>query len=103
MLGYSVIPGQGVLAVPLLFAGLTLTAIGAGESDLFVYSDGPKAPDQSDSVREVREYLRSLTGFKSVTVMMGQPSFLRSLQFPSLRQSRQTRRPPRTLLLLWQW
>ena len=42
---------------------------GAGESDLFVYSDGPKAPDQSDSVREVREYLRSLTGFKSVTVI----------------------------------
>jgi hypothetical protein len=42
---------------------------GAGESDLFVYSDGPKAPDRGDSVREVREYLRSLTGFKSVTVI----------------------------------
>lgn len=43
--------------------------VGARESDLFVYSDGPKAPDDTDSVHEVREYLRSVTGFKSVSVI----------------------------------
>jgi hypothetical protein len=42
---------------------------GAGESELFVYSDGPKTPDHTDSVGEVREYVRSVTGFKSVTVI----------------------------------
>jgi hypothetical protein len=41
---------------------------GAGESDLFVYSDGPKTPDRADQVHEVRDYLRSVTGFKSVAV-----------------------------------
>jgi hypothetical protein len=42
---------------------------GAGASDLFVYSDGPKTPDRADSVRAVREYLKSVTGFASVTVV----------------------------------
>jgi hypothetical protein len=42
---------------------------GAGESDLFVYSDGPKTPAHAESVGEVREYVRSVTGFKSVTVI----------------------------------
>jgi Glycosyl transferase family 2 len=42
---------------------------GAGDSDLFVYSDGPKTADRDDSVRDVREYLSSVTGFKSVTVI----------------------------------
>ena len=42
---------------------------GAAESDLFIYSDGPKTADRHDSVQAVREYLRSVTGFKSVTVI----------------------------------
>jgi hypothetical protein len=41
---------------------------GAEESDLFVYSDGPKTPDHEESVQTVRDYLNSVTGFKSVTV-----------------------------------
>lgn len=42
---------------------------GAVDSDLVVYSDGPKTADREESVREVREYLRSITGFKSVTLV----------------------------------
>jgi hypothetical protein len=42
---------------------------GARESDLIVYSDGPKTPDRAESVQDVRAYLGSLTGFKSITVV----------------------------------
>lgn len=42
---------------------------GAEESDLFVYSDGPKTGDRDDAVRAVREYLRSVTGFRSVNLV----------------------------------
>jgi len=39
----------------------------AAESDLFIFSDGIK-PDRPDNrVYEVREYLRTIKGFKSVT------------------------------------
>ncbi|MFL5958793.1 MAG: glycosyltransferase family 2 protein [Gaiellaceae bacterium] len=42
---------------------------GARESDLLVYSDGPKTADREESVRAVRDCLRSVAGFKSVTVV----------------------------------
>jgi Glycosyl transferase family 2 len=42
---------------------------GAGESDLFIYSDAPKTDDRSEPVQAVRDYLRSVTGFKSVSVI----------------------------------
>lgn len=42
---------------------------GAGESELVVYSDGPKDADSADSVEAVRDYLRSVAGFRSVTVV----------------------------------
>jgi len=42
---------------------------GAAESDLLVYCDGPKDELGADPVRAVREYVRSTTGFKSVTVI----------------------------------
>ncbi len=41
----------------------------APESDLFIYADGPKKTDHADSVCEVREYIRSIDGFRSVTVV----------------------------------
>jgi hypothetical protein len=41
---------------------------GAAESDLHVYCDGPKSADRAESVRVVREYLRGVTGFRSVTI-----------------------------------
>ena len=41
-----------------------------GKSKLFVYSDGPRDDQQSKSrVARVRQYLRSLTGFRTVTII----------------------------------
>ena len=42
---------------------------GAAESDLFAYSDGAKTADRAGPVRAVREYLKTVNGFKSVTVI----------------------------------
>jgi hypothetical protein len=41
----------------------------ADESDLFVFSDGPRANADSQAVQEVREYIRSITGFHRVTMI----------------------------------
>jgi hypothetical protein len=41
----------------------------AAESDLFIYSDAPKKPEASESVREVREYIRTITGFRSIKIV----------------------------------
>lgn len=40
----------------------------ARETDLYVFSDGPKNSDAEKRVEEVRNYLNKITGFKSVTV-----------------------------------
>lgn len=40
----------------------------AEESDLYVFSDGPKGPNDLNTVLEVRRYLSEIKGFKSVTV-----------------------------------
>lgn len=42
---------------------------GASESDLFAYSDGAKSADRDKAVCAVRQYLRIVSGFKSVTVV----------------------------------
>lgn len=41
----------------------------AKESDLVIYSDAPKRETQADKVREVRQYIRQVDGFKSVTII----------------------------------
>lgn len=41
----------------------------AADSDLIVYSDAPKHAQAADAVQQVREYLRSVTGFRSVTIV----------------------------------
>ena len=41
----------------------------ADASDLIVYSDAPASADQVDGVRETREYIRGIGGFRSVTVV----------------------------------
>jgi GT2 family glycosyltransferase len=41
----------------------------AGESDLFIFSDAPKAPEAAVAVSEVREYIRSISRFKSVSII----------------------------------
>lgn len=40
----------------------------ADASDLFVFSDGPKSEADKDKVRAVRNYLKTVEGFRSVTV-----------------------------------
>ncbi|MEM4235338.1 MAG: glycosyltransferase [Candidatus Methanomethylicaceae archaeon] len=42
--------------------------IGADESDLFIYADGPR-PGQEEKVAQVRKYIREIGGFKTVTII----------------------------------
>jgi len=41
----------------------------AADSELFVFSDGPRSDADSEKVAAVREYLQTITGFKAVTVV----------------------------------
>lgn len=41
----------------------------AKESDLIIYSDAPKNPEAATAVREVREYIRTISGFKTVSII----------------------------------
>lgn len=41
----------------------------AAESDLFIFSDAAKRPEVAESVCRVREYIRTITGFKSITIV----------------------------------
>lgn len=47
----------------------------ASDSDLFIFSDAPKTAAQADAVREVREYVHKITGFKSITVVERETNF----------------------------
>lgn len=41
----------------------------AKESDLVIYSDAPKTPEQTPRVQQVRDYIRTIKGFRSVRVI----------------------------------
>jgi len=41
----------------------------AHQSDLIVYSDGPRIPEARDAVGQVRDYIATIDGFKSVTII----------------------------------
>ncbi|MDP2156825.1 MAG: glycosyltransferase [Nitrospirota bacterium] len=41
----------------------------ARDSDLFIYSDGPKTPSATLKVAEVRAYLKTIEGFRQVTAI----------------------------------
>lgn len=41
----------------------------ADQSDLFIFSDAPRNPDAAEAVRQVRDYISTVDGFKSVTVL----------------------------------
>lgn len=41
----------------------------APETDLFVFSDGPKNEDKVSAVKKNRDYIHTITGFKSVTII----------------------------------
>jgi glycosyltransferase involved in cell wall biosynthesis len=40
----------------------------ANESDLIIFADGAKSDKDASSVQEVREYIHSIIGFKSITI-----------------------------------
>jgi hypothetical protein len=40
----------------------------AADSELFIYSDAAKSPADADAVAKVREYIRSVEGFKNVVI-----------------------------------
>ncbi len=41
----------------------------AGESELFIFSDGPKDDAGREKIEEVRKYIRTVSGFKRVEIM----------------------------------
>lgn len=41
----------------------------ASESDLYIFSDGPSAEEEMEKVLKLREYLKTISGFKSVTII----------------------------------
>jgi len=41
----------------------------AGDSELIVFSDGPKNPQDEPNIDEVRQYIRAINGFRKVTVI----------------------------------
>ena len=41
----------------------------ASRTDLFIYSDGPKTDKVINQVQEIREYLKSIQGFKTITII----------------------------------
>ena len=47
----------------------------APQTDLFVFSDAPKNDRSTDAVSEVRRYIRSIGGFRSVTVIERESNF----------------------------
>lgn len=49
-------------------AALKLNTL-AKQSDIFIYSDGPRSVDQAWAVAEVRKLIADVSGFKSVTVV----------------------------------
>lgn len=47
----------------------------AERSDLFIFADGPKSDKVRNQVNEVRAYLKTITGFKSVTITEREKNF----------------------------
>jgi GT2 family glycosyltransferase len=41
----------------------------AQASDLFIFSDAPKKPEAAETVREVREYIKTISGFGAVSIV----------------------------------
>lgn len=44
----------------------------AAESELYIYSDGPKHMRETEVVNKVRDYISGITGFKNVTIFESQ-------------------------------
>lgn len=47
----------------------------ATDSDLFIFSDAPKIESHETAVREVRQYIRQIDGFRSITILERKTNF----------------------------
>jgi hypothetical protein len=47
----------------------------SGESDLFIYADGPRQPEHEQAVKEVQDYLATITGFKKIEIKKRDKNF----------------------------
>lgn len=47
----------------------------ANKSELFIFSDGPKRDTDEVKVQEVREYIRTVTGFKTISIIEREKNF----------------------------
>lgn len=47
----------------------------AKDSEIFIYSDAPKNQETQEKVKEVREYIRSIQGFKNITIFERERNF----------------------------
>lgn len=47
----------------------------AEQSALYIYSDAPKSPAAEAAVEEVRRYIRTITGFRTVTIIERQKNY----------------------------
>lgn len=47
----------------------------AKDSDLYIYSDAPKTPEAEEKVSEVRKYIHTITGFKSINIIEREKNF----------------------------
>ncbi len=54
----------------------------ADSRDLVIFSDASKSESQFEKVREVRQYIRQISGFKSITIYDG--GLIMAWQNPSL-------------------
>lgn len=41
----------------------------AGDSDLIIFSDAPKVPEAAEAVRGVRKYIKTISGFRTVSIV----------------------------------
>jgi len=48
---------------------------GAKDHDLIVFSDAPRTPDKAQTVEAVRNYLNSISGFRSITIHKRQNNY----------------------------
>ncbi len=47
----------------------------ANESDLYIFSDAPKNEQEFDAVKQVRTYIKTINGFKSINIIERETNF----------------------------
>ena len=54
-------------AIQILFETLQMNEL-ASKSDLFVFCDGPKSPNDKQETEKVRNFVKNIKGFKTITI-----------------------------------